>query len=314
VSAGPRGPTLGVALLALAACGLPEPETLPRVLGASPSGAGVPTGAEAAVWFSVPADAAGLLDGRRLVLVEAARLREAEDAVERDEGAAGVGIPVRATLEEGGARVRLVPAGPLRGFTGHALVLSSRARAADGRPMLDPEGRRRTFVARFETGAPPGPPPAPVLTEVRVRAATPEAGGEYVEVANLGAGPLDLMGWRLSKRTLSGALASCTISAPAGAGVLAPGGVAIVAGGAWDGRYALPAGVPVLACGATALLGGLADDRAADVLLADPVGEVRSTLGERGAPVCPTAVERIDPAGPDESWNLVCAGGSPGEV
>jgi hypothetical protein len=179
--------------------------------------------------------------------------------------------------------------------------------------MLDPEGRRRTFVARFETGAPPGPPPAPAITEVRVRAATPQAGGEYVEIANLGQGTLDLAGWRLSKRTGSGALSSCAISAAAGAGAIAPGGLAFVAGAAWDGRYAAPAGVPLLVCGATALLGGLADDRAVDVQLSDPVGGVRSSLGERGAPVCPAAVERVDPFGPDEAWNLACTEGSPGE-
>ena len=304
-----------LALAALAACGLPDPEPLPRVVGASPAGTGVPTDAEAAIWFSAPVDPAGLLDGRRLVLVEAARLREAEAAVESEEGAAaGVGIAVRATLEAGGTRVRLAPEAPLRGWTPHALVLSSRAHAADGQPILDPEGRRRTFVARFETGAPPGPPPEPAITEVRVRAATPEAGGEYVEIANLGAGALDLVGWRLSKRTLSGALSSCEISAPRGEGTVAPGGLGLVAGGAWDGRYALPAVVPVLACGATALLGGLADDRAADVLLSDPAGAVRATLGERGAPLCAVAVERLDPAGPDEQWNLGCTDGSPGTL
>jgi hypothetical protein len=301
-----------LALAALAACGLPDPAPLPRVLGASPSGEGVPVDAEAAIWFTVPVDPAGLLDGRRLVLAEAARLREAEAAVESEAGGSGEGVPARAALEDGGRRVRLVPVAPLRGFTGYALVLSSLARAADGEPVLDPDGRRRTFVARFTTAAPPGPPPRPAVTEVRVRAATPEAGGEYVEVANLGEGPLDLAGWRLSKRSAAGALSSCTISAPPGAAAVPPGGAALVAGGAWDGRYAVPAGVAVLACGATALLGGLADDRPADVLLADPAGAVASTLGERGAPACAAAVERIDPAGPDEPGNLACTGGSPG--
>jgi hypothetical protein len=307
----PRAAAL--ALLALGACEMKEPEPLPRVLGASPAGADVPTDAEATIWFSVPVDPAGLLDGARLVLVDAARLREAEAAVESEAGAAaGIGIAARATLEDGGARVRLVPAAALRGWTPHALVLSSRARAADGQPMLDPEGRRRTFVARFETGAPPGPPPAPAITEVRVRAATPQAGGEYVEIVNLGQGPLDLAGWHLSKRTGSGALSSCAISAAAGAGPVPPGGLALVAGAAWDGRYAVPAGVPLLVCGATALLGGLADDRAPDVLLSDPAGTERSSLGERGAPLCPAAVERVDPGGPDEAGNLKCTGGSPG--
>ena len=304
----------GALLLAagLVACGLPDPAPLPRVLGASPSGKGVAPGSDAAVWFDAPVDPAGLLDGRRLVLVEAAALRAAEAAVESEEGALGVGVAAYAALEDGGRRVVLRPEAPLRGFAAYALVLSSRVQASDGRPVLDPQGRRRTFVAPFETGAPDGPPPRPALTEVRVRAATPEAGGEYVEIANLGEGPLELAGWKLSKRTASGALASCAIAAPAGRGPVPPGGVALVAGGAYDGRYALPAGVMVLACGASALLGGLADDRPAAIRLADPTGALVATIGENGAPACPVALEAIRPGEPDEAGNLVCTEGSPG--
>jgi hypothetical protein len=216
-----------------------------------------------------------------------------------------------ASLEDGGTRVLVRPRAPLRGWTGYALVLSSRVRAADGRPMLDPEGRRRTFVASFGTGAPDGPPPAPALTEVLADAATPEAGGEYVEVANLGAAPLDLGGFRLVKRTASGSLASCEVVPPPGV-VLAPRAVALVAGGAYDGRYALPAGVPVLTCGSTALLGGLANDRAPDLTLADPGGHVLATFGAAGGPLCPAAAEKIDPAGADEPGNIACTDGSPG--
>jgi hypothetical protein len=233
--------------------------------------------------------------------------------VERDGGAAPGFVAVRATLEDGGRRVLLRPEAPLRARTGHALVLSSRVRAADGRPVLDPVGRRRPFVASFETGAPEGPPPAPVLTEILADAATPEAGGEYVEIANLGAGALDLSGWRIGKRSAAGALSWCTIAGAAGAAV-PPGGIALVGGGAWDGRYPLPAGVPVLACGAAALLGGIANDRPPAIVLADPAGGVVGSLGERGAPLCPVALERRDPAGPDEPWNLECTEGSPGRI
>ncbi|HSN92940.1 MAG TPA: lamin tail domain-containing protein, partial [Anaeromyxobacteraceae bacterium] len=87
---------------------------------------------------------------------------------------------------------------------------------------------------------------------------------------------------------------------------------ALVAGGAWDGRYAVPSDVPVLSCGATALLGGIANDRAPDLLLADPGGTVRATLGAAGAPVCAAALERLDPAGPDAPENLACTAGTPG--
>ncbi len=258
-------------------------------------------------------DPAGLVDGARLVLVEAAGLDAALDAVESEQGARGAGLAVDVALEDGGRRVSLRPRLPIRAFTGHALVLSSRVRGADGRPVLDPAGRRRTFVATFETGAAEGPPPIPALTEVRVDAATPEAGGEYVEVVNLGAGRLDLGGWRLGKRTAAGALAWCTISAAAEL-ALAPGGVALLAGGAFDGRYVLPPGVPVHACGATALLGGLANDRAPDLVLANPSGAVAATLGARGAPICPSALEVLEPGGPDAPENLACGAGTPGRI
>lgn len=303
----------GAALALLAACGLPEPEPLPRVVSAAPSGASVPVGSSAEIRFSDPVAPDGLLDGRRLVLVEASGLRAAIAAVESEAGASGAGVPAQRRLEDGGTRVTLRPDAPLRASTAYALVLSSLVRTADGRPVLDPDGERRTFVAEFGTGAPEGPPPAPVLTEVRADAVTPEAGGEYVEIANLGDGPLDLGGHRLAKRTATGALSSCAIVPPPGA-VVAPGGVVLVAGGAYDGRYPVPRGVPVASCGATALLGGIANDRAPELLLADPAGAIIATLGARGAPVCAGALERIDPAGPDAPANLACTDGTPGWV
>jgi hypothetical protein len=301
-----------VVLWVAAGCGPTEPEPLARVVGAAPGGSGIPVGASAEVRFSAPVDPDGLLDGRRLVLVEAAAVREATEAVESEAGVPGAGVPARRTLHDGGRRVVLRPDAPLRALTSYALVLSSLVRAADGRPVLDPDGRRRTFVAGFETGAPEGPPPRPVLTEARADADTPEAGGEYVEISNLGAGTLDLAGWRVAKRSASGALSSCLVGAASGGTVVPPGGRAVVAGGAYDGRYAIPAGVAVLACGATALAGGLANDRAVDLLLADPLGTVVATLGENGADMCPIAIERIDIYGADEPGNLGCTDGSPG--
>lgn len=305
---------LAAGLAGALACGLPVPERLPRILGASPEGEGVSTLAVPEIRFDAPVDPEGLLDGRLLVLAGSDALRAALAAVETDEGAAGLAgaVAVDAALADGGTRVVLRPVAPLRGWAAYAVVLSSRVRAADGRAVLDPEGRRRTFVASFATGAPDGPPPLPALTEVRADAETPEAGGEYVEVVNLGETPLDLRGWRLAKRTATGALSSCAVTVPAGAAPLAPGAVAVVGGGAWDGRYALPAGVPVLACGSTALLGGIANDRPPALLLADPAGDVRATLGAAGAPLCPAALEKADPAGPDEPANLACTQGSPG--
>ncbi len=302
------------ALAAAAACAVPDLDPAVRVTGASPGGSGVPVSAAVEIRFSGPVDPRGLVDGTRLVVAEASALREATAAVESEPGAAGIGLGVHASLEDAGRRIVLRPLAPLRDFTGHAVVLSSQARAADGGPVLDPDGRRRTFVASFETGAPDGPPPEPVLTEVRIDADTPEASGEYVEIANLGSGPLDLGGYRLAKRTAAGALASCAIVAPRGAPPMARGGSAVVAGGAYDGRYPLPVEVPVLACGTTALLGGIANDRAPEILLADRLGAIVATLGAHGAPVCAVALEKLDPAGEDEPWNLECTGGSPGVV
>lgn len=309
---------LAVALAAAAAlggCGLPEAAPHARVVSLEPEGPGVaPELVEAAVSFSAPVEPEGLADGARLVLVPADALKSALEAVESDAGAAGLAgaVPARIALEAGGTRASLRPDAPLRAHAGYALVLSSRARAVDGRPVLDADGRRRPSVAAFETGAAAGPPPRPVLTEVRANAETPEAGGEYAELANLGDGPLDLWGHRLAKRTSSGALSSCAL--PAGESVAA-GEVVLIAGGAWDGRYALPAGVRVLACGATALLGGIADDRPPELLLLDGAGAAVATLGAGGvAPVCPAAVEKLDPAGPDLAWNLACAAGTPGAL
>jgi len=131
-------------------------------------------------------------------------------------------------------------------------------------------------------------------------------------VANLGQGPLDIGGFRLAKRTATGALSSCAISAPTGGAVVAPGAVALVSGGAYDGRYPLPAGVAVLACGATALIGGIANDRAPEILLLDRLGTTVATLGANGARICAVALEKIDAAGVDAPANLACTAGSPG--
>lgn len=304
---------LAAAFAAALACGPHAPEPLPRIVAAAPAGEGIATTTAAELRFDAPVDAAGLTDGRLVALATAEVLRAAVAAVESDAGASGLAgaVAMDVSVEEGGLLLAIRPRAPLRGWTAYSIVLSSRVRAADGRPMLDPGGRRRTFVASFATGPPDGPPPSPAITEVLADAATPEAGGEYVEVANLGAGSIDVGGFRLAKRTASGALSSCEVVASPGF-VLPPGKVALVVGGAYDGRYALPASVAVMTCGATALAGGIANDRAPALLLADPGGHVLATFGEGGAPICPGAAEKVDPAGADEPSNIECTDGSPG--
>jgi hypothetical protein len=295
----------------LAACAAPEPPRSARVVGASPAGAGVTTAlAEVEVRFDAPVEPAGIADGARIVVAPAEAVRDAVLAVDSEAGAAALAsaVPAGAALEDGGARAVLRLRAPLRPFTPYAVVVSSRLTAVGGGAVLDPEGRRRPFTSPFETGAPAGPPPRPVLAEVRADAATPEAGGEYVELENRGAGPLWLAGHRLVKRTPAGALQGCALAA-APDDVLAAGARALIVGGAYDGRYALPAEAAIVACGATALAGGLANDRAPELALEDALGSVVATFGAAGAPSCPAAIERIDLDGPDAPENLACASG-----
>jgi hypothetical protein len=310
---------LAGALAVLAtACGLPDARPLPRVVGASPTGAGVPPELDVAeVWFSEPVDPSSAVSAVRVVLAPAAALRAALAAVDADAGAESLPerVPAVVTLAEGGRRLVVRPTAPLHARASYALVLSSRLRAPDGRPVLDADGRSRPSVTAFETGAAAGPPPRPVVSEVRADAETPEAGGEYVELANRGEGTLDLTGFRLAKRSAAGALTSCAL-VPAPDERVAPGGRALVVGGAYDGRYATPAGTALVTCGASALLGGIANDRAPEILLVDPDGAVVSSLGAGGvAPGCAFAVERIDDDAPDGPENLACAldEGTPGE-
>jgi hypothetical protein len=514
-----------VAAAAWAACGPAAPERLPRIVSVSPTGAGVaPDAVVAAVTFSDPVDPDGAADGRFLALAREAD-RKAVAAAAAEPGGIGPGVPVvpvRIALFEGGRRVEMRPVLPLDPLAAHAIVVGTGIRSAAGRPVLDPDGRRRTFVAAFETGPvpdrspplprwllpphgpaprnlralrvgfgepvsgalstpgvasrpladlpgalgleidgllPPGPlplslesvrdaagnapapleplpigscvdlsPPAvleetaaveagevsiavsaeasemarlgleatalpggapcgalpaypasaiawgevrpcpghdpcapgvrcpvaaslegicpgrelllrlhaedlagnrsapgpwrrartapgvprPVLTEVLVDAATPEAGGEFAEVANLGTAESDLAGFALAKQTASGAWSRCALE-PLG-GPIPPGGHALVAGGAYDGRYDLPPGTVLYRCGATALLGGLANDRPPALALEAPGGGRVSSLGvEAAAPDCASrSVERIHPSGPDAAPNLACARSSPG--
>jgi hypothetical protein len=152
----------------------------------------------------------------------------------------------------------------------------------------------------------------PVVTEVLADAATPQAGGEYVEIANLGSGDLDLGGWKLAKRSASGAVTRCTIAT--GGGAVPPGGHGLVVGGSWDGRFALPAGVVLLRCGSTSILGGIPDDRPPEVALESPTGAVASGFGWAAPSLrCASrSTERIHPAGEDATGNYACAREPPG--
>ncbi len=300
-----------LAAVALSGCGPQAPAPHTRIAGWSPSGTGVARSAPVTVDFTAPVAAGGLAEGLLVALVRAADARAVARLLEAGEPSGPLALPCDPALAEGGRRIELRPIAPLAGAAAYALVVAPTLLDAEGRAVLDPEGQRRTFVATFSTVA--GPPPRPVLTEVRAVAVTPQGGGEYVELVNLGEEPLDLSGWRLEKRTSSGSLAGCTVAAAAAA--LPPGAFGLVAGGAWDGRYPAAAGTVRFTCGASTLAGGLADERSPEVRLLDPSGAVLATFGQGGAgPRCPAAVERIDALAPDEPANFACAldEGTPG--
>lgn len=294
-------------LLFAAAChpGMPDaPEALPRVEKVEPTGSGVPTSlAEVSVTFTAPVSSEGLVDGRRLVLVPASAEHAAVQAVESEAGAAGLEgtVPGRIALEQDGKRAVLAPSAPLHALVSYVLVVGSKLRAADGRGVLDAEGRQRPTVAPFQTGAASGPPARPVIAQIRVDAETPEAGGEYVVIQNRGTGRLDLYGHRLEKRSPAGAVTSCALAE----GEVAQGDLALLVGGGYDQRYQLPEGTAVLPCGSAALLGGLANDRFPALTLLDPSGAVLSTAGAAGGPVCAILL-RTDLDGPDEPGNWGC--------
>lgn len=173
-------------------------------------------------------------------------------------------------------------------------------------------GHRGSFGPWLAATALP-PRPRPVLSEVLADADAPEAGGEYVEVVNLGTGDADLEGFSLAKRTASGGVVRCAL-APAAGGPVPPGGYALVVGGAYDGRYALPPGTALYACGGSALAGGLANDRAPALALEDPAGAVVSAVGlAEAAPRCATgSLERVHPAAPDAGASYACGARTPG--
>jgi len=308
-----RGALL-VGLAALACHPLPDPPT--RVESVTPEGTVDPGEVAVEVRFSGPVLPEGLTDGRRVALCRGADAPELASAA-----SAGAGLPegapvLPATLEllDGGRRLRLRPARPLWPMASWALVLGKGLHDAEGRPVVDAAGRQRALVHAFATGdLPAAALPRLALSEALAHASAPEAGGEYAEVANLGDAAADLAGFRLVKRTASGAEQRCTLEPLAGSAV-APGGRGLLVGGAWDGRYSLPPGVPVYRCGTSALLGGLADDRPLALRIESPGGLPLSGLGwEAVAPRCPAgSLARRELGGPDAAANLACGAPSPG--
>ena len=302
---------LGAGLLALPGCGPPAPEPHTRISGWSPSGPGADRAPLITVDFTAPIAADGLAEGRLVALCRASDARAVAHTLEAGQPPGSTAVAASPALAGDGRRIELRPLARLSGGTSYAVVVAPTLRDLEGRAVLDPEGHRRTFVGTFTTVA--GPPPRPVLTEVRAVAESPQAGGEYVELLNLGEEPLDLSGWRLEKRTSTGSLAGCTVATAAE--MLAPGAFGLLTSEAWDRRYPVPAGTVRFTCGSSTLAGGLSDERPPEVRLLDPAGALLATFGQGdAAPPCPAAVERIDPLAPDQADNLACAEeeGTPG--
>jgi hypothetical protein len=305
------GLALGAWLAALPGCAPDAPAPHTRLADWAPQGSDAALDARVTADFTAPIATEGLSEGRHVALTRAGDARAALKALEAGEPPGLLAIAGDVALLDGGRRLLLTPRHPLPAGSALTLLVAPTLLDAEGRPVLDPEGHRRSWIGTFSTVA--GPPPRPVLTEVRAVAATPQAGGEYVELFNLGDGPLDLSGWRLEKRTATGLLAGCTVAAATVP--LQPGSYALLTSGAWDDRYPVPAGTVRFGCGAATLAGGLADDRPPELRLLDWTGALLATFGEGGtAPRCPAAVERIDLTEGDVASNLACAEaeGTPG--
>ena len=295
--------------VALASGCEPLPEPFPRIVEASPSGTVSATGLRVEFVATEPLDRADVLGGARIALCNAEDLREVKRLAE-----SGGPLPAeriiasRVDLEEGGRRAVIVPAEPLVPGFAYAAILAHGLRAADGRIVLDPEGRPRSVVVEFIASAELDRPVRAEITKVLADADAPEAGGEYVEIANLDPEPLDLAGFRLAKRGPTGAFTRCTILRREGVAILG-GSRGVVVGGAYDGRYNIPPGGAIYECGASAVAGGLANDRPPALLLEAPSGATVSSIGVASlAPRCAEgALVRLDAAGLDVAENLACS-------
>ena len=140
------------------------PDPLPRVIATAPTAPVSPDEVKVSIAFSAPLAPDGVAEGRWVGLCRREDLRAVVAQAEADAGLPGGAplLPASASLSADGTRVEVVPAGPLAPDTLFAAVLSRRARSAEGRPILDADGKARTVAVLFETGpAPDRTPPAP---------------------------------------------------------------------------------------------------------------------------------------------------------
>lgn len=174
-----------------------------------------------------------------------------------------------------------------------------------GRASTGPD---RTFVTGPAVGR-------PVVSEVFVSPAAPlDGAAEFIELRNVGSGPIDLAGWRLARcpdAPCTGARDSDWVlrAFADGLSMLAPGAVAVAAGDAFPlASMGFPASALRLRGSSPALLTrGLRDGNADGYALVDPAGRVVSSYGGWFGPGGTSAnrgraFERIGPGDGRSSW------------
>jgi hypothetical protein len=248
----------------------------PWVVEFWPQGDTVPLETDVVVTFSEPVTPAAALDGL-VVLVEEEALDEGfledldDPPLTKKRKAALVGV--EALLAGDGELVRLAPAGPLRAGLGYWVLVSAAVTDRAANPLvaelvLDDRGRvisprgHATHFFRVGGDGPDGGPtdagdgpgadgPVPeaarvVASEVLANAIGEESAGEYLELASLEAGPVELAGLRLDDEGGAGEGEALEACAEGGPSSLPAGGVALVVGRAFVPPAELPAGTPLL--------------------------------------------------------------------
>ncbi len=144
---------------------------------------------------------------------------------------------------------------------------------------------------------PPAAPPALVITEVMANPLD-EGTGEFVELHNAGAAPLDVDRWRIS----DGDEEDLLVPWRQGTTVIAPGAYALVLDPGYEGQYPLPEGVTLLSTTGATIGNGLAVSD--PVSLRDQAGALQATFSFPFNPGNGRTVERTGVDAPDvrESW------------
>ncbi len=152
-----------------------------------------------------------------------------------------------------------------------------------------------------------------VITEVLANA-TDEQTGEYVELFNPSAVPIDATGLLIADDTNTDAL----VGYAGGSGIIPPFEHALILDPQYAFEYALPAGVALLTIESTVTIGsGLRSDEAVSLLTSDGVTTISSYMGGMDPPDG-TSIERrrYDDADDNTNWqsNPCVTGRSPGRL